>query len=150
MVRKDRLDHRPGGLNRVLTSEERAVASHGVAQQPLVGRFLSRLFFEQIKLSLVANELLPCALDASGEGDGGTGGEPESQIIGPAIVGAESAKSLCGGGFNSTRTSVAVSARYLPERRYHGTPSQRHESIKSRRAQKVSTSESFATFGSSR
>ena len=41
-----------------------------------------------------------------------------------------------------------MSARYLPERRYHGTPSQRQESMKSRRAQKVSTSESFATSGS--
>ena len=52
-----------------------------------------------------------------------------------------SAKSLCGGGFNSTMTSVAVSARYLPGRRYHGTPFQRHELMKSRRVQKVSTSE---------
>jgi hypothetical protein len=47
------------------------------------------------------------------------------------VAGAESAKSLCGGGFNSTKTSAAVSARYLPERRYQGTPSQRHESMKS-------------------
>src|ERR1039458_4170614 len=71
------------------------------------------------------------------------------QFAGPA-GGAESAKSLCGGGFSSTRTSVAVSARYLPERRYHGTPSQRHESIKSRMAQKVSTSEFFAPPSSTR
>ena len=70
---EDRLDHRPGGLNRVLTGEERSVAGHGVAQEPLVGRFLSRLFFDQVEFSLVADELLPCALDASGEGDGGTG-----------------------------------------------------------------------------
>src|ERR1039458_7206857 len=29
------------------------------------------------------------------------------------VAGAESAKSLCGGGFNSTKTSAAVWARYL-------------------------------------
>ena len=81
---KDWLDHRPGGLNRVLTGEERAVAGHGVAQEPLVGRFRSRLFFKQIEFALVADELLPGALDASGEGDGGTGREPESQIVGQA------------------------------------------------------------------
>ena len=60
VVRKDRLDHRPGGLNRVFTGEERAVASHGVGQEPLVGRFLARLFFEQVEFSLVADEVLPC------------------------------------------------------------------------------------------
>ena len=53
---------------------------------------------------------------------------------------AESAKSRCGGGFSCTSTSAAVAPRNLPERRYHGTPAQRHESMKSRRAQKVSTS----------
>ena len=58
---KDWLDHRPGGLDRVFTGEERAVAGHGVAQEPLVGRFLSRLFFDQVEFSLVADELLPCA-----------------------------------------------------------------------------------------
>ena len=28
---EDRVDHRPGGLNRVLAGEERSVACHGVA-----------------------------------------------------------------------------------------------------------------------
>ena len=69
----DWVDHRPGSLNRVLTGEERPVADHGVAQKPLVGRILSRPFFEQVELSLVADELLPCELDASGEGDGRAG-----------------------------------------------------------------------------
>ena len=45
---EDWLDHRPGGLNRVLTGEERAVAGHGVRQEPLVGQFSSRLFFQQV------------------------------------------------------------------------------------------------------
>ena len=43
---KDWLDHRPGGLNRVLTGEQRAVTGHGVAQEPLVGWFFSWLFFD--------------------------------------------------------------------------------------------------------
>src|SRR5512135_458500 len=73
---KDRVDHRPGGLNRVLSGEERSIASHGISQKPLVGRFLSRLLFNQIEFLLVSDELLPCAFDASGEGDGGAGGQP--------------------------------------------------------------------------
>ena len=81
---KDWIDHRPGGLNCVLTGEERSIAGHGVAQKPLVGRFLSRLFFRQVELSLLPDELLPCELDASGEGDGRAGGEPEAQVVGPA------------------------------------------------------------------
>jgi hypothetical protein len=63
MVRfKDWLDHRPGCLDRVLTGEERSIASHGVAQKALVGRFLSQLFFEQVELSLLADEFLPGTL----------------------------------------------------------------------------------------
>ena len=63
MVRlKDWIDHRPSGLDRVLTGEERSIADHGVAQKPLVGRFLSRLFFEQVELSLLPDEFLPCEL----------------------------------------------------------------------------------------
>ncbi len=46
--------------------------------------------------------------------------------------------------------SVAVSARHLPERRYQGTPPQRQESMNSRSAQYVSTSEPLATPGSLR
>ena len=45
---KDRIDHRPSGLNRVFTREECSIAGHGVAQEPFVGRFLSRLFFEKV------------------------------------------------------------------------------------------------------
>jgi len=81
---KDWIDHRPGGLDRVFTGEERSIAGHGVAQKPLVGRFLYRRLFEQVEFSLVPDELLPCELDASGEGDGRAGGEPEAQVVGPA------------------------------------------------------------------
>ena len=84
MVLKDRINHRPGGLDRVLAGEERSVAGHRVAQQPLVGRFLSRLFIQQVELALVADEFLARALDASGEGDGRVGREPEAQIVGAA------------------------------------------------------------------
>ena len=90
LVRQDRscavqhgIDHRPGGLDRVLAGEQRAVAGHRVAQQPLVGRFLAGLLIEQVELALVADELLARALDAGGEGDGRTGRQPEAQIIGP-------------------------------------------------------------------
>ena len=81
---KDWIDHRPGGLNRVFTGEERSIAGHGVPQEPRVGRFLCRPFFEQVELSLVPDELLSCELDASGEGDSLAGGEPEAQVVGPA------------------------------------------------------------------
>jgi hypothetical protein len=36
------------------------------------------LLFEQIKFALFADELLPRALEASSEGDGRTGREPEA------------------------------------------------------------------------
>jgi hypothetical protein len=64
---KDWIDHGPSGLNRTFTGEERSVAGHGVAQKPFVGRFRCRVFFKQVELSLVPDELLPCELDASGE-----------------------------------------------------------------------------------
>src|SRR5450759_334800 len=54
---KDWVDHRPGGLHRVLTSEECSIAAQGVAQEPLVGRFLSRPFLEKVELSLLPDEL---------------------------------------------------------------------------------------------
>ena len=59
MVLKDWVDYRPGSLNRVLAGEQRSVADHGVGQKPLVGRFLPALFFEQVELPLIADELLP-------------------------------------------------------------------------------------------
>ena len=58
------------------------------------------------------------------------------------------ANNCCGGGFSCTITSACEAARYFPERRYQGTPSQRQESMKRRNAQNVSTSESLATPGS--
>jgi hypothetical protein len=63
-------------------------------------------------------------------------------------TGAESSNSLCGGGFNSAKTSAAVVARHFPERRHHGTPAQRHESMNRRRAQKVSTVKKLGKFAS--
>jgi hypothetical protein len=55
---EDRIDHRPSCFNRVLAREECAVAGHGVAQKPFVGRFLSGPFFQQVKLSLLSDEIL--------------------------------------------------------------------------------------------
>jgi len=80
---EDRIDHRPGGLNRILAGKKRAIAGHGGTQQPLVGRFLSRLFIQQVELALVADELLASALDARGKGNSGVGRKPEAKIIGP-------------------------------------------------------------------
>jgi len=71
---KDRVDHRPGGLNRILTGEKRAIAGYGVTQEPRIGCFLSRLFFQQVEFALVTDELLAGALDTRGKGDGGIGG----------------------------------------------------------------------------
>ena len=70
MPLKDWVDHRPGGFHRILTSEECSIAGQGVAQEPLVGRFFSRLFLEQVELSLLPDELLPGEFDASCDGDG--------------------------------------------------------------------------------
>ena len=69
MFLKDWIDHGPGGLDRVLTGEERSIADQGIAQKPLVGQFVSRPFFGQVELSLLPDELLPWKLDASSEGD---------------------------------------------------------------------------------
>ena len=60
---KNGIDHRPGGFDRILAGEERTVAGHRVTEEPLVGGFLSRLFFSQIEFSLIADEFLSRALD---------------------------------------------------------------------------------------
>jgi hypothetical protein len=71
VVLEDWIDHRPGGLNRILTAEKRTVAGHGVAQKPLVRLLLSRPLITQVELTLVADELLSSTLDARSEGYGG-------------------------------------------------------------------------------
>src|ERR1700691_5387843 len=81
---KDGIDDCPGGFNRIFTGEERTIASHGVAQKPLIRCFLPRLFFGQVEFALVADELFSCALHAGGEGDAGTWRDLESQIVGAA------------------------------------------------------------------
>ena len=78
---QDWINHSPGSFHRVLTGEERSVAGHGVAQKPLVRRFFSRALFEQVELSLLPDELLPCEVNASREGDGRAGGKPETKEI---------------------------------------------------------------------
>jgi hypothetical protein len=42
---ENRIDYRPSGFYRVFPREECAVASHGVAQKPLVRSFLAWQFF---------------------------------------------------------------------------------------------------------
>ena len=65
MILEDGLLHRPGRFDRFLAREKSPVADHCVAQEPLVGRLLSRLFFGQVGFSLVADEILPGSLDSS-------------------------------------------------------------------------------------
>lgn len=74
VVIKDWIDRGPGSLHGILTGEERAIAGHGVAQKPLVGRFFSRPFINQKEFTLVADELLSRALDAGSQGHGGVRG----------------------------------------------------------------------------
>jgi hypothetical protein len=66
VVLKDWVDHRPGSLHCVFAREESSIADHGVAQESLVRRFLSLLFFEKVQLSLVADVFLAGDFDASG------------------------------------------------------------------------------------
>jgi hypothetical protein len=73
MVLEDRIDHNPRGLNRIFSREERAVAGHGVAEKPLVGRFVSRPLFRQVEFSLLSNEILACDLHARGKSNGWIG-----------------------------------------------------------------------------
>ena len=45
-------------------------AAQGITQEPLVGRFRSRLFLNQVELALLPDELLPGNFDASCDSDG--------------------------------------------------------------------------------
>ena len=78
---KNRIDHGPGRFDRVFAGEERAVAGHGIAEEALVRGFFSRLFFDHVKLFLVAHELLAGGLHTRGQRYGGTWRDPEAQII---------------------------------------------------------------------
>ncbi len=51
MVLEHLVNHFPCGFYRVFASKQPSVALHRIAQQALVGRFFSRLLFQQIKLS---------------------------------------------------------------------------------------------------
>lgn len=84
VIFEDWIDYCPGGFERVFTREERSVTGHGVAQKPFVGRFFSRLFFGQVKLSLLADELFSWKLYASSERNCGVRGQPETQMVGTA------------------------------------------------------------------
>ena len=78
---EDRIDHRPRGLNRVFTREERAVTGHGVAEKPLVGRFLSRLYIRKIELSLLSDEILTRKLYAGSESNSRVRRESKAKVV---------------------------------------------------------------------
>ncbi len=52
MLLQDRIDHSPGSFNGILACKERSIAHHGVPQQSLIPRLLSRLVCEQAQLLL--------------------------------------------------------------------------------------------------
>ena len=54
---EDRIDHGPGGFDRVVARKERAVAGHRVAEKSLVRGFFSRMFLDQFQLALIADKL---------------------------------------------------------------------------------------------
>ncbi len=58
MVLEYSIDDSPRRFHCVLASEQPPVALHGVAEQPFIGGFLSRLLFKQLQLSLLADKLL--------------------------------------------------------------------------------------------
>jgi len=58
VVFQDRIDDRPGSFHGILTCEKRSIAGHGIAQKPLVGRFVFRTLFQQVGLSLFPDELI--------------------------------------------------------------------------------------------
>jgi hypothetical protein len=76
------LDDSPGGLDGVLSGKQRAVAGHGVCEQPLVGRLFVGFGVKQEQLALVTDELLARTLDPGGERDRGIRREPEPQVVG--------------------------------------------------------------------
>ena len=129
------IDDLPRGFHGVFAREEGAVAFHCIAEEAAHRSFLARLLFGQVKLALLADKFLAGKLDACSQSDGASSVRAGSADNWPAIGLHRSAKSFCGGRLSSTRISVAVVGRYFPERKYHGTPSQRHESMKSRTAQ---------------
>jgi hypothetical protein len=49
-----------------------------------LGRFLPRLFFHQVRFSLVADKFFSCVFDTSGEGNNGAWVELKAQIIVPS------------------------------------------------------------------
>ena len=147
---EDGIDDRPGGLDRVLSGEQRAVAGHRVAEESFVGRFFVRLRIEQQKLALVAEELFAGALDAGGESDRGVGRELEAEVVRRAACRPGVREELLRWRLQldedlGDRLGQALAGAQVPR---YPRPAPRVD-LKSRRAQKVSTSESFATPGSS-
>jgi hypothetical protein len=82
MILEDRIDNCPRGLNRVFAREKGAVTSHGVAEQPLVGRFVARPNFRKVKLSLLSDEILARELHARGNSYGRVGRKPKAKVVG--------------------------------------------------------------------
>src|SRR5664279_5387603 len=82
---ENRIDDHPRCLNCIFTRKECAVAGHGVAKKPLVGRFLSRLFIRKIKLSLLSDKILTREFYAGSQSNSRVRRESKAEVVRPAI-----------------------------------------------------------------
>ena len=87
MVFENRIDHRPGGVDRVLPGKQGSVSGHGSAQKPLVRTFLSLLVILEVKFPLISYELLSRGLDPGRKGNGRAGRQAETDIVCPIFHG---------------------------------------------------------------
>ena len=146
-VAEDRLDDRPGRLDASWRANSVASPAMRVAEQPLVGVHLVAVRAGATTCSSVGSDdhLLAGLLDARADARSsrrGSGGSGRSCVS----LGDELAERRPLERRPAPRSSST--GRHLPARMKNGTPSQRHESMCSRTAAKVSTVESGATPGS--
>ena len=129
---EDGMDDRPGRLDRVLRVKARRRRPwrrrEGVRRAPLCSLDSSR------GATLVAEELLACALDAGGECDRCVGGEPEAKVVRQAACRQGVGEELLRRRLQLDQDFGHCLGRHFPERRFHGTrPSARRRSPNARR-----------------
>ncbi len=143
---EDRLDDGPRRFDAVLAREERRVAGHGIAEQPLVGvHVVAAGLVDDLELGRLGAHLLAGPLDPRADGDRHVGAQPEAHVVGLVRTQLAQRRPL-----ERDEHLGSRGGRHLPARMKKGTPSQRQESMWSRTAAKVSTAESGATPSSSR
>ena len=116
---EDWLDHPPGLLHRVLAGEAPGVARDGVVEEPFVGIggiFAAEGVGRRDEVGGAGHEIVAPGFDLQGEADRFLGPETEAHVVGVGAACARPAKSSLGGELNSTSTSVALAASFLPAR----------------------------------